>query len=376
MISANQPNTIRKTTKTRYRASGKTAYQLSDHLGNVRAVVMENEGQALSLTNRADYYPFEGSALRKCPEDIFSTEPVGAWAMPNRQTTDGDYRYAYQGQEKDKETNKEAFELRLWDARIGRWLTTDPYGEFASPYLGMGNNPISLIDPDGGQTGCPPGQICLDEYIGSGSRGGGSTSSGFMHQDFFNQFLQQQQNLSREFSEKIAKAHEEAQRKREGFSQFVNAFDYGSAAMIGTQIGMLEYRKTLPVNLKVGSFGQFARRYQGLGRGAAYTGYLGLGAGLVSNIDKAYTGEIGVGRFAYHSSTLLVSAELGVSVGGFHGFLAGLGVGVLATGAENIFDQTVAPMVQELYHHLGRFYETHIQNGYNQIRAQYGISPQ
>ena len=104
---------------------------------------------------RADYYPFEGSALRKCPVDIFSTEPVGAEGMPNRQTTDGDYRYAYQGQEKDKETNKEAFELRLWDSRIGRWLTTDPYGEFASPYLGMGNNPISLIDPDGGKTDCP-----------------------------------------------------------------------------------------------------------------------------------------------------------------------------------------------------------------------------
>lgn len=44
----------------------------------------------------------------------------------------------------------EAFELRLWDIKIGRWLTTDPYGEFHSPYLGMGNNPISNIDPDGG----------------------------------------------------------------------------------------------------------------------------------------------------------------------------------------------------------------------------------
>ncbi|PSR10382.1 MAG: hypothetical protein C7M88_02760, partial [Candidatus Arcticimaribacter sp.] len=87
MRSANQPNTIRKTTKTRYRASGKTAYQLSDHLGNVRAVVMENEGQTLSLTNRADYYPF-------------------GMPMPNRQTTDGDYRYGYQGEfaETDKET--------------------------------------------------------------------------------------------------------------------------------------------------------------------------------------------------------------------------------------------------------------------------------
>jgi hypothetical protein len=46
----------------------------------------------------------------------------------------------------------EAFELRLWDGRLGRWLTVDPYGEFFSPYVGMGNNPINLIDPDGGQT--------------------------------------------------------------------------------------------------------------------------------------------------------------------------------------------------------------------------------
>ncbi len=69
--------------------------------------------------------------------------------MPLRNSL-SDYRYAYQGQEKDPETGKEAFELRLWDARIGRWLTTDPYGQYHSPYLGMGNNPINGIDPDGG----------------------------------------------------------------------------------------------------------------------------------------------------------------------------------------------------------------------------------
>lgn len=44
----------------------------------------------------------------------------------------------------------EAFQLRLWDARLGRWLSPDPYGQYASPYLGMGNNPVSRIDPDGG----------------------------------------------------------------------------------------------------------------------------------------------------------------------------------------------------------------------------------
>lgn len=106
-------------------------YQVTDHLGNVRAVI----SSTATVTNYSDYYPF-------------------GMQMPDRSYQDAfGYRYAYQGQEKDPETGKEAFQLRLWDSRIGRWLTTDPYGQFHSPYLGMGNNPIRLIDPDGGFTG-------------------------------------------------------------------------------------------------------------------------------------------------------------------------------------------------------------------------------
>nr|WP_315174475.1 RHS repeat-associated core domain-containing protein [uncultured Flavobacterium sp.] len=114
----------------------KTSYEITDHLGNVRAVIQENPNLFSILLSYADYYAF-GEQL------------------PSRNTT-SDYRYAFQGQELDIETNMEAFQLRLWDGRIGRWLSPDPYGEFDSPYLGMGNNPISLIDPDGGQTIDPP----------------------------------------------------------------------------------------------------------------------------------------------------------------------------------------------------------------------------
>lgn len=69
--------------------------------------------------------------------------------MPSRNAL-SNYRYAFQGQEIDQETGMEAFQLRLWDGRIGRWLSTDPYGQYNSPYLGMGNNPLSGIDSDGG----------------------------------------------------------------------------------------------------------------------------------------------------------------------------------------------------------------------------------
>jgi len=103
----------------------------------------------LSLTNRTDYYPF-------------------GMPMPNR-NVEGDYRYKFQGQERDPETEMEAFELRLWDSRIGRWLTTDPMGEFSSPYIGMGNDPINRIDPNGGQTEDyykdAQGKIIYDESI-------------------------------------------------------------------------------------------------------------------------------------------------------------------------------------------------------------------
>ncbi|MDA9316693.1 RHS repeat-associated core domain-containing protein [Polaribacter sp.] len=117
--------------------SNTSVYQLTDHLGNVRAVIAKDgNGNAAALVSATDYYPF-------------------GMPMPNRQIVNGEpYRYAFQGQEKDPETGKEAFQLRLWDSRIGRWLTTDPAGQFNSPYLGMGNNPVSRIDPDGGYS--PP----------------------------------------------------------------------------------------------------------------------------------------------------------------------------------------------------------------------------
>jgi RHS repeat-associated protein len=62
------------------------------------------------------------------------------------------YRYGYQGQyaEHDEETGFESFQLRLYNSRVGRWMSYDPEGQFDSPYVGMGNNPVSGVDPDGG----------------------------------------------------------------------------------------------------------------------------------------------------------------------------------------------------------------------------------
>jgi RHS repeat-associated protein len=62
--------------------------------------------------------------------------------------------YGYQGTFSEEvtefELNYNEFALRTYDPQVGRWTTPDPYDEFASPYLGMGNDPANNVDPDGG----------------------------------------------------------------------------------------------------------------------------------------------------------------------------------------------------------------------------------
>jgi RHS repeat-associated protein len=71
--------------------------------------------------------------------------------MPGRVYGTTEYRYGYQGQysQMDAETGMNAFEARMYDARLGRWITVDPARQYYSPYNGMGNNPICYIDKDG-----------------------------------------------------------------------------------------------------------------------------------------------------------------------------------------------------------------------------------
>jgi RHS repeat-associated protein len=92
-----------------------------------------NEQELNKVVAATDYYP-------------------GGMVLPQRNYIQQDYRFGYQGQfaEKDKEAAYNAFELRLYDPRLMRWNSTDPYGQYWSPYMAMGNNPISFVDPDGG----------------------------------------------------------------------------------------------------------------------------------------------------------------------------------------------------------------------------------
>ena len=110
----------------------KIQYAITDHLGNVRVVIRgeKNASGEADVLGYTDYYPF-------------------GWEMPGRQMS-GDNRYAYQGIEKDPETGWTSFQLRMYDSRIGRWAAPDPMGQYYSPYLAMGNDPVNMVDPNGG----------------------------------------------------------------------------------------------------------------------------------------------------------------------------------------------------------------------------------
>ena len=72
-------------------------------------------------------------------------------------TNNGGYRYFFNGQEGDNEVFGEmanfGYEFRQYDSRLGRWWSLDPLfadNSCFSPYIFTNNNPIILIDPNGG----------------------------------------------------------------------------------------------------------------------------------------------------------------------------------------------------------------------------------
>jgi len=122
-------------------ANNNYVYELKDNVGSVRVVLNRDKSSTCTadIVKYDDYYPYGTVA----------------------QSAGTGYRYEYQGAyaEKDPVTGLNNFELRMYDAAIGRWISVDPMRQFASPYEGMGNNPVKGIDPTGGYD--PPDWVQL-----------------------------------------------------------------------------------------------------------------------------------------------------------------------------------------------------------------------
>jgi RHS repeat-associated protein len=93
--------------------------------------------------------------------------------MPLRQFTSGSsYRYGFNGKEEDDEVkgngNQQDYGMRIYDTRLGRFLSVDPiskeYPEL-TPYQFAENSPILFIDLDGLEKALP-------WYLGENKNGG------------------------------------------------------------------------------------------------------------------------------------------------------------------------------------------------------------
>ncbi|MFN5308715.1 MAG: RHS repeat-associated core domain-containing protein [Candidatus Kapaibacterium sp.] len=122
-------------------------YDSLDLHHNVRVVSNDIKSRAVStvpfttkIYNFANYYPF----------GMQHTGTAGSYDLSS------DYRYGYNGKEKDDEIKGEANSLdycaRIYDPRVGKFLSVDPLTKdypYLTPYQFASNTPIQAIDLDG-----------------------------------------------------------------------------------------------------------------------------------------------------------------------------------------------------------------------------------
>jgi len=119
---------------------GRRYYELSNHLGNVLAVISDKKilnGTTFEadIVSANDYYPF-------------------GMTIESRSFSSEEYRFGFNGKENDKDFGEGHvdFGARIYDSRTTRWLSQDPLAYEMpawSPYNFGYDNPIKFLDPDG-----------------------------------------------------------------------------------------------------------------------------------------------------------------------------------------------------------------------------------
>ncbi|XXY20357.1 RHS repeat-associated core domain-containing protein [Sorangium sp. So ce216] len=117
-----------------------TRYVHVDHLGSVDALTDEDG----AVVERRSYDPF---GQRRNP----------VWGRPAQASFESTTTRGFTGHEGDDELGLVNMKGRMYDPRVGRFLTTDPLvqapmsGQSCNPYSYVRNSPLSYVDPSGFQ---------------------------------------------------------------------------------------------------------------------------------------------------------------------------------------------------------------------------------
>ena len=131
---------------------GNKFFELSNHLGNVLVTVSDRKtGVDSDSDGDIDFY---------LADVVTATDyaPFGMSLVNRSFRADGSYRYGFNGKENDNEVkgegNQQDYGMRIYDPRLGRFLSMDPLSRFYpwyTPYQFAGNDVIRNIDLDGGE---------------------------------------------------------------------------------------------------------------------------------------------------------------------------------------------------------------------------------
>jgi RHS repeat-associated protein len=128
---------------------GNKYYEFGNHLSNVLVSVSDKKIEHNAGNGTIDYYN----------ADVVSANdyaPFGMQMVGRTFTGAGTYRYGFNGKENDNEVkgegNQQDYGMRIYDPRLGRFLSVDPlqvkYPEL-TPYQFASNSPIDGVDEDG-----------------------------------------------------------------------------------------------------------------------------------------------------------------------------------------------------------------------------------
>ena len=137
------PNTLPS-----YGVVGNRNYELSNHLGNVLAVI--NDVIYPLSSDNVNITSYETGLLQ-----VSDYSPFGV-QLDGRTIEKGDYRYGFQNQEVDNEIKGEGnsvnYKYRMHDPRVGRFFTVDPLTKdypHNSPYAFSENRVLDAIELEG-----------------------------------------------------------------------------------------------------------------------------------------------------------------------------------------------------------------------------------